>query len=75
MSQKGIMLRESLKACETMIRAYHDYIRTHPLDFQPNNAYYKALREEYARIQEQVIDEDIREFVYGDEENESIGSL
>lgn len=68
MTSKGLILRESLKACETMIRAYHDYIRTHPLDFQPNNAYYKALREEYMKIQEQIIDEDIREFVYGGEE-------
>lgn len=67
MTSKGLMLRESLKACDTMIRAYHEWVKNHPVDFRPNNSYYRALREEYKRIQEQIIDEDIREFVYGEE--------
>lgn len=65
MTHKQIMLNEQLKACSALIRAYREYIQRNPVAYQPNNPYYRALLTEHKRIQEQIIDEQIREFVYG----------
>lgn len=67
MSRKEILLNEQLRACGNMIQAYREYVMNHPAEFQPNNTYYRALMEEYKKIQEQIIDEQIRFFVYGEE--------
>ena len=66
-SRKEILLIQQLNACDTLILAYQHYTRTYPHMFQPHNTYYQALLEEHKKIQEQIIDEQIRFFVYGDE--------
>ena len=66
-SQKEMLLREQLKACENLILAYRQFIQTNPHLYQPKNQYYDGLMEEYKKIQEQIIDEQIRFYVYGTE--------
>lgn len=66
-SKKEMLLDQQLQACDTMILAYRYYTRSYPNMFQPNNSYYNALLEEHKKIQEQIIDEQIRFFVYGEE--------
>lgn len=66
-SKKEMLLLEQLNACDTLILAYQNYTRTYPNMFQPNNTYYRALLDEHKKIQEQIIDEQIRFFVYGEE--------
>lgn len=67
-SKKEMLLMEQLNACDTLILSYQHYTRTYPHMFQPHNTYYQALLEEHKKIQEQIIDEQIRFFVYGDED-------
>lgn len=66
-SKKEMLLLQQLQACDTLILAYQHYTRTYPHMFQPNNTYYRALLDEHKKIQEQIIDEQIRFFVYGEE--------
>lgn len=66
-SKKEMLLLDQLHACDTLILAYRHYIQTYPNMFQPHNTYYQALLEEHKKIQEQIIDEQIRFFVYGEE--------
>lgn len=68
-SRKEILLIQQLNACDTLILAYQHYTRTYPHMFQPHNTYYQALLEEHKKIQEQIIDEQIRFFVYGDDDS------
>ena len=66
-SKKEMLLMDQLNACDTLILAYQHYTRTYPHMFQPHNTYYQALLEEHKKIQEQIINEQIRFFVYGKE--------